>query len=140
MTINNREEKFEKFSDLKLVLTPIQTEEEYFKACDLLEEIDDLSFESETENLKKYSFADALATLVEAYEMKNFSMFNTKLTVPQIIEQALEQQNLTKKDLNVMLGANRVSEIVNGKRELSLKQIRILHKELHIPTDLLIGV
>ena len=109
MTINNREEKFEKFSDLKLVLTPIQTEEEYFKACDLLEEIDDLSFESETENLKKYSFADALATLVEAYEMKNFSMFNTKLTLPQIIEQALEQQNLTKKDLNVMLGANRVS-------------------------------
>ena len=72
--------------------------------------------------------------------MKNFSMFNTKLTLPQIIEQALEQQNLTKKDLNVMLGANRVSEIVNGKRELSLKQIRILHKELHIPTDLLIGV
>ncbi len=140
MILGNKEEKFEKFSDLKLVLNPIETEEEYFKACDLLEEIDDFSFESEKENSKKYSFADALATLVEAYEMKNFSMFKTKLTVPQIIEEALEQRNLTKKDLIIMLGANRVSEIVNGKRELSLKQIRILHKELHIPADLLLGI
>ena len=47
---------------------------------------------------------------------------------------------MNRKDLAKILGSNRVSEIVSGKRELSLAQIRTLHKELRIPTDLLVGV
>jgi antitoxin component HigA of HigAB toxin-antitoxin module len=37
-----------------------------------------------------------------------------------------------------MLGSNRVSELFNGKRDLSMAQVRILHQQLHIPTNLLV--
>ena len=83
---------------------------------------------------------DALTTLIEAYEAKHFQFNKIELTVVQVIEQTLEQLNLSKKDLSKILGSNRVSEIFSGKRDLSLAQIRILHKELRIPTDLLVGV
>jgi len=56
----------------------------------------------------------------------------------QIIEQALEQLNLTKRDLAKMLGSNRVTELFSGKRDLSMAQVRMLHQQLRIPTDLLI--
>lgn len=45
---------------------------------------------------------------------------------------------LTKKDLAKMLGANRVTGIFSGKRDLSMSQIRMLNQQLHIPTDILI--
>jgi HTH-type transcriptional regulator / antitoxin HigA len=78
--------------------------------------------------------------LIEAYEMKNFEFNKIQLTVTEVIEQAMEQLNMNKKDLAKLLGSNRVSEIFSGKRQLSLNQIRTLHKELHIPFNSLIGV
>ncbi|MCK6694391.1 MAG: helix-turn-helix domain-containing protein [Thermoanaerobaculia bacterium] len=50
----------------------------------------------------------------------------------------MEQLGLTKKDLAKMLGANRVTGIFSGKRDLSMSQIRMLNQQLHIPTDILI--
>ena len=73
-------------------------------------------------------------------EAKQFEFNNIKLTLPQIIEQAMEQLNIDKKHLAKLLGANRVSEIFSGKRQLSLNQIRILHRELRIPTNILLSL
>ena len=110
----------------------------YLRFCEWVEVLDELVFEDEREEDKKFAHIDAISTLIEAYEAKNFQFNNKELTLTQILEQALEQMNLTKKDLAKMLGSNRVTELFNAKRDLSMAQVRILHQRLHIPTDMLI--
>ena len=81
---------------------------------------------------------DILATLVEAYEAKHFTV-DTPDPVT-IIKFQMEQQGLTRKDLEPMIGSRaRVSEVLTGKRSLTLPMIRRLHAGLYIPVDLLIG-
>jgi HTH-type transcriptional regulator / antitoxin HigA len=129
-----------KFPSFKYPITPIIDEDTYLCFCNWVEELDDLSFEDQLEDDKKFAHQEVLTILIADYEKKTFHFSNIELTISQVIEQALEQLNLTKKDLAKLLGSNRVSEIFKGKRQLSLAQIRILHKELHIPTDILIGI
>jgi HTH-type transcriptional regulator / antitoxin HigA len=51
----------------------------------------------------------------------------------------MEQQGLTREDLETMLGTRtRVSEILNRKRGLSIAMIRRLHAELGISAEVLI--
>ncbi len=129
-----------KFPSEKYPITPITDEATYLRFCDWSEEISDLTIEDGAEQDIQFAYLDTLATLIEAYETKNFQFNKTELTLAQVIEQALEQLNFNRKDLARILGSNRVSEIFSGKRQLSLSQIRLLHKELRIPTDILVGV
>lgn len=129
-----------KFPSSKYLITPIANEETYMQFCEWAEEISDMEFEDSKEADKQFEHLDALTTLIEAYEMKNFEFNKIQLTVTEVIEQAMEQLNMNKKDLAKLLGSNRVSEIFSGKRQLSLNQIRTLHKELHIPVNILVGV
>ncbi len=80
---------------------------------------------------------DVLVTLVEAYERKHFPM-----DLPDPIEAirfSMEQKGLTAKDLVPMIGQiNRVYEVLNGKRPLTLQMIRRLHRGLEIPAESLI--
>lgn len=124
----------------RIQIYPLTDEVSYQTACDLIEQLMDMDEQdrSNEEEAKRLAYLDTLATLVEAYEAKHFSFNQTDLTLTQIIEQALEQLNLTKKDLAKMLGSNRVSELFSGKRDLSMAQVRVLHQLLRIPTDLLV--
>jgi len=80
---------------------------------------------------------DILATLIEAYEAKHYPM-----DPPDPIEAIkfrMEQQGLTRKDLERVLGSRtRVSEVLNRKRGLSIDMIRKLHDKLQIPAEVLI--
>ena len=80
---------------------------------------------------------DVLATLVEAYEARHFPM---ELPDPiDAIKFMMEQKGLTPKDLQPMIGrSNRVYEILNGTRPLTLAMIWRLHKGLGIPAECLI--
>ncbi len=81
---------------------------------------------------------EVLATLVDAYEAKRFPI-NTPDPVT-VIRFQMEQQGLSRRDLEPMIGSRaRVSEILTGKRALTLPMIRRLHQGLTIPVDLLIG-
>jgi HTH-type transcriptional regulator/antitoxin HigA len=52
----------------------------------------------------------------------------------------MAQQGLTNKDLVPFLGSrSRVSEVLSGRRSLSLKMIRALVSGLRIPADVLLG-
>lgn len=81
---------------------------------------------------------DVIATLVEAYEAKNFP-----IDAPDpisAIEFRMEQRGLTRKDLTPLIGSrNRVAEVLNGKRALSIGMIRKLRDNLNIPADILVG-
>ena len=80
---------------------------------------------------------DVLATLIEAYEAKHYPM-----DPPDPIEAIrfrMEQQGLTRKDLEPMIGnRNRIAEVLNRKRGLSIEMIRQLHDRLGIPAEVLI--
>ena len=50
------------------------------------------------------------------------------------------QAGLSRKDLAPFLGGkSKVSEVLSGKRELTLSAVRALHKHLGIPAEVLIG-
>jgi len=52
----------------------------------------------------------------------------------------MEQLGWSNKELAVLLGGrNRVSEILNQKRDLSLNMIRVLYKKMGVPAESLIG-
>ena len=80
---------------------------------------------------------DVLATLIDAWEGEHHPM-----DPPDPIEAIkfrMEQQNLTRKDLEGILGTRtRVAEVLNRRRGLSINMIRRLHEELGIPADVLI--
>ncbi len=81
---------------------------------------------------------DVLATLVDAYEAKHFVMeAPDPITAIQF---RMEQQGLTRKDLEPMIGSRaRVSEVLNRKRGLTLVMVRRLKSNLGISADALIG-
>ncbi|NRB39761.1 MAG: transcriptional regulator [Pseudomonadales bacterium] len=80
---------------------------------------------------------DILVTLVQAYEAKHDPLDSPPPVAA--IKFEMEQKGLKVKDLVPMIGKpNRVYEILNGKRSLTLKMIWNLHKELGIPAEILI--
>jgi HTH-type transcriptional regulator/antitoxin HigA len=81
---------------------------------------------------------DVLATLVEAYEDRHFPIADPDPLAA--IQFRMEQLGLTRKDLEPLLGSRgRVSEVLNGRRALSLQMIRRLNRELGIPLESLVG-
>ena len=81
---------------------------------------------------------DVLATLVDAYEGKHYVVDAPDPVVA--IQFRMEQQGLTRKDLEPMIGSRaRVSEILNRKRKLTLEMVRRLKFDLGISADSLIG-
>jgi HTH-type transcriptional regulator/antitoxin HigA len=80
---------------------------------------------------------ELLAFLLERYEKEHFSV--GKPTALEAIQFRMEQRGLAKRDLVPYFGsASRVSEVLSGKRELTLKMIRALHKGLGIPAEVLL--
>lgn len=80
---------------------------------------------------------DILVTLVEAYEARHFP-----LDLPDPVEAikfAMEQRNLGIKDLVPFIGRpNRVYEVLNRKRPLTMAMVWKLHTGLGIPAESLI--
>ena len=80
---------------------------------------------------------DILATLIDAYETEHYPMDPPDPV--EAIKFRMEQQGLTRRDLEQVLGTRtRVSEVLNRKRGLSINMIRKLHEKLGIPADVLI--
>jgi len=117
-----------------MTIRPIRTADDYRAA---MREIA-LFFDNEPEpTTPEGDRFEVLLTLVEAYEAKNFP-----IDLPDPVEAIrfrMEQAGLTVKDLEPMIGrSNRVYEILNRKRPLTLKMIRKLHDRLGIPAESLI--
>jgi len=81
---------------------------------------------------------EVLVTLVDAYEAKRFPMVTPEPVA--VIRFQMEQQGMSRRELEPMIGSRaRVSEILTGKRALTLPMIRRLHSGLRIPVELLVG-
>ena len=102
-----------------------------------LREVEHLAGEDPAPGSREGARLELLAKLVQDYEKDRF-----KFRKPDPVEAILfrmEQQGLRQKDLADLLGGkNRASEILSGKRPLTLAMIRALHEKLAIPAELLI--
>lgn len=80
---------------------------------------------------------DLLFDLAEHYEDRHYPIYPP--TPIEAIKFRMEQAGLTNKDLVGIIGSSgRVSEVLRGKRKLSLEMIRRLHRELGIPLEPLV--
>jgi HTH-type transcriptional regulator/antitoxin HigA len=79
----------------------------------------------------------AQARLIEAYERVRW--VRSTPSMPDLLKYSMDQHGLTRADLVPLLGAaSRVSEVLNGKRELSMSMVRKLRRRFHVSADLLI--
>jgi HTH-type transcriptional regulator / antitoxin HigA len=80
---------------------------------------------------------DVLATLIDAYESEHHPIDPPDPV--EAIKFPMEQQSLTRKDLEGLLGTRtRVAEVLNRRRNLSINMIRRLHDKLGISADIMI--
>ena len=114
------------------MIKPIRNEDDYRNALNQIE-----ALMRAEENTPEGDQLDILVTLVEAYERK---VYPIDLPDPvEAIKFHMEQNQLTAKDLEPAIGRiNRIYEILNYKRPLTLKMIRNLHGRFGIPVESLI--
>ena len=113
---------------------PIHTERDYKAASNEVSTLMELDPDQGTTEGDRL---DILATLVQAYEAKH-----CPIAPPDPIEAIkfrMEQAGLTAKDMEPIIGrANRVYEVLNRTRPLTLAMIRRLHRAMGIPAEVLI--
>jgi HTH-type transcriptional regulator/antitoxin HigA len=115
-------------------LRPIRNEKEY---AEVLVEVSAFVDNEPKRGTKDADRFELLLMLVEAYEAKHYSIAPPDPI--EAIKYRMEQAGLKPKDLQPMIGGlNRVYEILNRKRPLTLKMIWKLHSMLGIPADSLI--
>ncbi len=113
---------------------PINTEADYETA---LAEIAQMMGNVEPNTPEGGKF-DLLVTLIEAYENKHYPIGKTSDPI-SVIEFVMEQQGLTRKDLEPYIGPRqRVWEVMERQRRLTLPMIRRLETGLSIPAEILI--
>ena len=112
----------------------LKSEQDLENALSRLGELMDQEFQPGSEEEAEF---DLLKLVIDSYESKRFS--SPTVTPLQAIEFRMEQQGLSRKDLEQFIGSqSKVSEVLAGKRPLSLQMIRQLHKGLGIPAKALL--
>lgn len=121
-----------RFERCSVDIKPIRTKANYRAA---LREIESLM--SAKANTREGDRLDILVTLVEAYERAHFPM-----DLPDAVDAIkfrMEQSGLTVKDLAPVIGRkNRVYEVLNRRRSLTLRMIEGLHTRFGIPAESLL--
>ena len=113
-------------------IKPIRTKADYAAALKAVESLMDAKARTPAGDR-----LDVLVTLIEGYERTHFPM-----DLPDAVEAIkfrMEQQGLTAKDLEPLIGrSNRVYEVLNRRRSLTLAMIQKLHAGLGIPAESLL--
>jgi HTH-type transcriptional regulator/antitoxin HigA len=116
------------------LIHPIRTESDYRAALALIAPY----FENEPEpDSDAGAHFEAMVTLIEAYEAKHYPIAPPDPL--EAIKFRMEQQGLNPKALEPMIGQlDRVYEVLNGKRKLTMAMVWRLHTGLGIPAESLI--
>ena len=109
-------------------LLSIRNEHEYDQAIahlnQLLDEIDT------DEDHPLYGLLDTLGTLIRAYEEKHYPM--PECDAVDMLRFFMEEHQLTQRDLPELGSQGAVSEILNGKQPLNIRQVRALAQRFHV--------
>ncbi|EIE9117564.1 transcriptional regulator [Salmonella enterica] len=121
--------------EIKLQIKPIKNKQDYEAALRTVEPMfDDVPLTGTPEG----DFFEVMCVLISDYENKNFPVENPDPV--DAIKFRMEQLGLTVKDLEPAIGkSNRVYEVLNRKRSLTLPMIRKLNAMFGIPLRSLVG-
>ena len=113
-------------------ISPIRTKEEHKKAVSRI-----IAILGAEEGSPEDRELDALVEVVKAYEAESVeSDFPDPISA---IKFRMEQAGLTQRDLVPLIGSRaKVSEVLSGKRELTMSMARALHEHLGVPADALL--
>src|SRR5438132_9692654 len=117
---------------MKATLFIIENDKDHAQAKGLIEEL------MGSNDVADRARMAAQARLIEVYERARWPRRTT--TLPNLLTYLMDQHGLSRADLVPLLGtASRVSEVLNGKRELSMSMVRNLRERFQISADLLIS-
>ncbi len=115
----------------------LKTEEDYNQACERIYVLINSTEKAIEPDSPEGEEIELLSLLVEKYEHEHYP-----IEVPNPIEAIkfrMEQMNLKQTDVAPLFGGKtRVSEVLHGKRPLTLKMITLLNRYLGIPLESLI--
>ena len=113
-------------------IKPIRTEQDYEAALVRVDELMDAELGTpEGEEL------DVLVDLVEVYESRHVPMGYPSAV--EAIEFRMEQEGLSPRDLTPFIGSRaKVSEVLSGKRAITMPMARALHRHFGIPAEVLL--
>lgn len=116
---------------MKATLILIQNDADHAQAKAVVDKL--MRSESSADHAK----LAAQARLIEAYEREKWPQKSPALA--DVLTYLLDQHDLTRTALVPLLGTpSQVSEVLSGKRELSITMIQRLRERFHIPADALI--
>jgi len=116
------------------VVSTIHTERQYNKAVNMLDElIDEVNKKNDP---VKESLIDTLGTLIKDYEDRNIKEPRGD-SIGALIY-LLEEHGLNQSDLREIGSQGVVSEILNGKRKLNLRQVVALSKRFSVSPSVFI--
>lgn len=123
-----------------IVIKPITNEEQFQEAGQLIDQLVDADLLEDIQERKRaLDILEALTVLAIDYEKKHYNI--PKPDPIEAIKQRMEQLDLSQRDVAIYFGGeNRVSEVLNGRRNLTLKMIKALHQHLGIPTETLLAI
>jgi len=117
---------------MKVRIKPIRSEQDYVSAREYLNTVIDAE-----EGSSEADERDVLTVLIEKYEEEHYP-----IDIPDPINAIrfrIDQLGLAQKDLVPYIGSrSKVSEVLSGRRELTLKMIRALNRHLGIPAEVLL--
>jgi HTH-type transcriptional regulator/antitoxin HigA len=109
-------------------------EAEYNQLAKLLDEMTDIVRDDESHPLA--NLMDVVGVLIETYENEHVP---EPISDPiSVLKYFMEEYNLKQKDLAELGSQGVVSEILNGKRELNLRQIKVLSERFKVPASVFV--
>ena len=115
-------------------IKPIKSEQEYELALKQMEKV----FHAKP-NTPEGDLLEVLSLLIHQYEKKHYKI--EALSPIEAIKYEMAQQGLTQQNLAQRLGMSKstISEIMGGKKQMSVNFMRFVHKELGIPASVLLS-
>jgi HTH-type transcriptional regulator / antitoxin HigA len=113
----------------------LQNEEEYEAALKAVRPYFDSEPAADAPEAAHY---DALCLLIEQYESKHYEI--PRAAPVDILKSVMAANNYSRADLIEIIGSkSRVADLLNGRREINLEQIRKISKAWGIPAGSLVG-
>lgn len=121
-------------------IKPIANDDDFKEISSLIDTLVDADLiESLSERQKAMDMLEVLTVLAIEYEKKHYPI--PTLNPIEAIKQRMEMLNLSQKEVAKYFGGeNRVSEVLNGKRQLTLRMIKNLYHNMGIPAEVLLAM
>lgn len=107
--------------------TPIETEDEVLERAEVMDQIMDMA---KHENDIVFLFVNAIADRIEEFED---TMEMPEISGPERLRELMKIRKVTQKDLKSVATQSVISDILNGKREVNLKQARGFAEYFNLP-------